>query len=107
MKTYKSLFIALICTIPILLALLVLCWKPWKHSGELTARESIGLTNAVQNVTVKPIIKVAFSDVDNRAFIQTGFVTNKNGSIEPDGYCYECGLSGWKFIDKPVSPLNR
>jgi hypothetical protein len=106
MKTRKLLFIALILLIPILVFLLVMCWKPWKPSGELTERDSIGLTNAVRAVSTKTIIRVGFSDTDNRAFVETGFVTNKAGHVEEDGYVFKRRLSGWNLVAKPIGSLN-
>jgi uncharacterized lipoprotein YajG len=77
-----------------------------KQSGDLTKRDSIALTNALRVVSTKAINSVGFSDVDNRVFVQTGFVTNKNGHTERDGYVFERGLSGWHLVAKPRGSLN-
>lgn len=77
-----------------------------QQSGDLTKRDSIALTNALRVVSTKAITRVGFSDVDNRAFVQTGFVTNKNGHAERDGYVFERRLSGWHLVAKPRGSLN-
>jgi hypothetical protein len=107
MKARKLWLIALILTIPVLVFLLAMWLNPSKPSDELTEREAIGLTNAVRIVSTKPIIRIGFSDVDNRAFVQTGFVTNKNdGHVQRDGYVFELRSLGWKLVAKPIGAFN-
>ncbi len=97
MKASKLLFGALLLTIPVLATALVLCWKPWIPSGEMTDRQSVALTNAVRLVSSEPIFKIGFADWDNTAFVEMG-VTNYYGEVVKYGYVFKRTLFGWKFM---------
>ena len=100
MKEYKKLFIILMLGILLVLLAAAFVWKPWKPSGELSRRELIALTNAVRVVSTKPIVRIQFSDTDQKAYVINDSVTDSVGSVEEFGLIFERRLFGWRFITK-------
>jgi hypothetical protein len=89
MKARTYLFI-----IPMLLivAFVVFRFCKSKPTGPVTPREFRSLTNAVQSVTIEPIVRIDRVDLETRMMVWTGSITNHHE------YLFERTRFGWRYI---------